>query len=257
MSKAEEKDIWTIQGAVSELGKPRAEISVEAFDRDLSKRQPLGRPATTGKDGSYRIEFTTADFAQGDRKTRPTPWLVVRASEPEGGGAALAPWKLTPAKPATPPVPAHVEVIMRLREVITEQKALLEAAVRSLDDQALRSLGASEGQIRNLANQNTYAAAYGQLLEGLVERAVAADPLLNSMIEFTGDRVTMNRVDATGKVVNGKPDFTGRPNTPMQGYLLDLTTTRDAIPHYERFYGENMVVFTADAPMPTWLMIFQ
>jgi hypothetical protein len=84
-----EKENWTIQGNVTRAGRPCAGVKVAAFDRDLRKRQPLGKPAVTGDDGTFRIEFTTAEFALGDRKARPAPWLVVEATEP-GGGRTVA-----------------------------------------------------------------------------------------------------------------------------------------------------------------------
>ena len=82
LSAFSDLDIWTVQGYVTQAGKPKSGIKVEAYDRDLRKRQLLGR-ALTGSDGRYHIEYRLADFAEGDRKDRPAPWLVVEATPAE------------------------------------------------------------------------------------------------------------------------------------------------------------------------------
>lgn len=75
------EEIWTVRGRVTLVGKPQADILVEAFDRDLRKRQPLGSNRTKS-DGTYVISYRQADFAEAERRDEPTPWLVVEATPP-------------------------------------------------------------------------------------------------------------------------------------------------------------------------------
>ena len=77
-------DVWSVQGNVTQAGKPKAGVTVEASDRDLRKYQSLGK-ATTDGDGNYRIDYRGADFEAGERPERRGPWLVVRATDEAGG----------------------------------------------------------------------------------------------------------------------------------------------------------------------------
>lgn len=113
-------------------------------------------------------------------------------------------------------------------------------------------MGASQSVIdaiiqRRVGKGLNYANAYGQVLERLVRNDIAADPQLSQALEFTGDRVTVTR-ETTGsggkaEMVKGKPDWTGRKGTPLEGLWFDLTTEADMEAHLnpdKRFYGENM-----------------
>lgn len=151
-----------------------------------------------------------------------------------------------------PEVLQRVALFDRLRQVFTAAKQRLDAAVVANDAQALGNMGASQSVIdaiiqRRVGKGLNYANAYGQVLERLVRNDIAADPQLSQALEFTGDRVTVTR-ETTGsggkaEMVKGKPDWTGRKGTPLEGLWFDLTTEADMEAHLnpdKRFYGENM-----------------
>jgi hypothetical protein len=52
--------------------------------------------------------------------------------------------------------------------------------------------------------------------------------------------------------LRGRPDWKGMADGDLQGLFFDLTTTKDVGKHLNRFYGENLVIFPYDIPMPTW-----
>jgi len=190
------------------------------------------------------------------------------APAPKAEPAALIEPTTTP-KPAPvpasvpPPVPpATVTLISRMTEIISEQKALLDRAVRTFDVDALRKMGASEGQISQFFemasdSKSKYANAYGQMLEKLVKAAFDADPQVGPAVEHTGSKPTLFRELADGTIKNGAPDWTGRPGGPLQGFFFDLTTWGEVAKHLDRFYGENMVIFGYQAPLPTWMSLVQ
>ena len=74
-----EPDQWVVKGTVYAAGKPRAGVTVAAYDRDLRKRQPLGAKKTVSN-GTYRIEYDRSDFQRADRLQRSGPWLIVEAT---------------------------------------------------------------------------------------------------------------------------------------------------------------------------------
>src|SRR5262245_60827107 len=73
-----EDDGWSVEGTVTAGAKPRADVTVEAFDRDLRKRQSLGSDVT-GPDGRYVIRYRLEHFQLGDRRDGATPRLAVGA----------------------------------------------------------------------------------------------------------------------------------------------------------------------------------
>jgi hypothetical protein len=75
----DETELWVVKGTVSTAGKPRADVAVVAYDRDLRKRQFLGK-AQTNLLGAYRIEYPRSAFQLADRLGRPGPWLIVEAT---------------------------------------------------------------------------------------------------------------------------------------------------------------------------------
>lgn len=61
--------------------RPAPQVEIAAYDRDLRKRQLLGR-ATSDADGNYVIDYDGQAFALADLPTRRTPWLIVEAYDP-------------------------------------------------------------------------------------------------------------------------------------------------------------------------------
>lgn len=61
-------------------GKPVQNANVQAFDRDLRKKQLLGMAQTNAK-GEFNINYQPADFESGDLPSRRTPWLIVEVRE--------------------------------------------------------------------------------------------------------------------------------------------------------------------------------
>jgi hypothetical protein len=43
--------------------------------------------------------------------------------------------------------------------------------------------------------------------------------------------------------VKGRPDFTGRRGSPLEGLYLDITIYAAHLNPEVRFYGENMIVY--------------
>lgn len=76
----DEAEPWIVKGTVYAAGKPRADVVVAAYDRDLRKNQPLGKSTQTDEAGAYRIEYQRSDFQLADRPERPGPWLIVEAT---------------------------------------------------------------------------------------------------------------------------------------------------------------------------------
>jgi hypothetical protein len=58
-------------------GKPAANVTVRAFDRDLRRQQRLGE-TVTDYDGLYEIRYTAGQFCFGDSLPDPSPDLLVR-----------------------------------------------------------------------------------------------------------------------------------------------------------------------------------
>lgn len=190
----------------------------------------------------------------------PAPAEPAAPAAPAVAPAPPAPAVAAPVLPVPPPPPTPVTLISRMTEIVEREKALLDRAVRDLDPEALRQLGASEGQIKQFfeispKGKDYYANAYGQVLEARVRAAFIADAELSPFI--TGTQTTLLRQTAAGRMVKGNPDWAGTPGGPLQGYLFDLTTKRDVTKHLERFYGENMVVFSYEAPPQTWQLLSQ
>lgn len=76
---------YRVYGTVQDrYGKPVKQFSVQAFDRDLRKTQPLGS-ATTDANGAYRINYELADFQLADVPSHRTPWLIVEVRETPAG----------------------------------------------------------------------------------------------------------------------------------------------------------------------------
>lgn len=69
---------WIIEGSVLRVKTPVVGATVTVWDRDLRIPQQLGQ-ASSNTDGRYHITFCTADFQRADKKTRPTPWLIIEA----------------------------------------------------------------------------------------------------------------------------------------------------------------------------------
>lgn len=169
---------------------------------------------------------------------------------------------------STPPPPSEimlrVALIDRFTQLFEAAKLRLDTAVIANDVASLRNMLTEVGikqkslqkYIDAIVQRKTggglnYSNAYGQLLEGLLKGAIDADSLLSKALEFTGADVTMTREiigedgNPTGEIVNGKPDWTGREGSALEGLLFDLTTGLDTEPHLnpdKRFYGENMCV---------------
>ena len=81
-------------------GAPQKEVLVSAWDRDLRRRQPLGKAATTDTAGRYVIDYQPGDFGAGDLPARTTPWLIVEARR-SSDGEVLQSVTLPPGQVAT------------------------------------------------------------------------------------------------------------------------------------------------------------
>lgn len=81
-------------------GAPQKEVLVSAWDRDLRRRQPLGKAATTDTAGRYVIDYQPGDFGAGDLPARTTPWLIVEARR-SADGEVLQSVTLPPGQVAT------------------------------------------------------------------------------------------------------------------------------------------------------------
>ncbi|MBC7358733.1 MAG: DUF4157 domain-containing protein [Desulfacinum sp.] len=152
--------------------------------------------------------------------------------------AAQASSRFSPPAPRPSGASLRVHVVDRLQTAVARQNQRFAEAIRRQDVGFLQNLGLRSGTIRQLlqGEGGTFAAAYGRGLERAVERAIRTDPLLNQFIEHIGTR--------TGVAVRppGRPDFRGRPGTEFEGWVIDLTTAAGRRAHYERYYGENMLV---------------
>lgn len=78
------------------IGKPVQNANVQAFDRDLRKKQLLGI-AQTNATGEFIINYQPADFQSGDLPSRRTPWLIVEVRE-KAEGEVLSRQELRQAK---------------------------------------------------------------------------------------------------------------------------------------------------------------
>src|SRR5262245_61717422 len=88
--------MYEVKGAVRLAdGSPAVAIQVSAFDRDLRAEQLLGQ-STTGRDGSYRIQYSGDAFAKAEAGGAD---LVVKAFAADGSLLASSP-VLFNAKPS-------------------------------------------------------------------------------------------------------------------------------------------------------------
>jgi RHS repeat-associated protein len=192
---------------------------------------------------------------------------VQQPSAPSPKAGPVEPTAPAPASaPVAPTVPPTVSLIQRMAQIVKQKADILNKAWREMDTQTLKDLGATDGQIKQFFEgsvnkkgkvQSYYSNAFGQLLERMVKEAIEADPELDAALEHTGERVTMERITAEGELETGKPDWTGRAGGPLEGLFFDLTTFEGLAEHYERFYGENLVIFIYERAIPTWQAMTQ
>lgn len=77
-------------------GKPVQNANLQAFDRDLRKKQLLGTDQTNAI-GEFTINYQSTDFQSGDLPSRRTPWLIVEVRE-NAEGEVLSRRELRQAK---------------------------------------------------------------------------------------------------------------------------------------------------------------
>ena len=137
----------------------------------------------------------------------------------------------------------RVKLIDRLEQIVDRQNKKLADAIRKKDVRFFENLGYSnrEGRIAQLlGEQNGFATAYGDALERAVKRGIQSDAKLSKQFEYIGNK---SGIAVGGR---GRPDFRGRPGSIFDNQLLDLTTNKQAKVHYDRYYGEQMLVLRYD-----------
>ncbi len=77
---------YQVFGTVTDpQGAPQNAVLISAWDRDLRRRQLLGKVVATDAAGRYAINYQPGDFSAGDAPTRTAPWLIVEARRTADG----------------------------------------------------------------------------------------------------------------------------------------------------------------------------
>lgn len=159
---------FTVRGQVTDAnGAPRADLAVQAFDKDLpslQRNQPLGE-ATTGTDGGYEIAYTAERFSRAEKDSAD---LVVRAVDGQGDTIAESAVLFN--------APREVQVDLTLPDDgkgVPEFERLLAAVTPLIDTIAIVALNKED--VVFLAGETGFAEAYVDFLVIAFRHAARAE----------------------------------------------------------------------------------